>query len=305
MTALAPHKAQWSEKQTKLVPALLADRLPPGSIVWDPCAGIGVGFHDVMGPTAGWVTVGSEIEPEWAGWRPADPALLNPDGWPSELLLQAIDAPCAVGTVCADSTTIPERLHGVFDGSVTSYVFDNRMNDRFVGESDYKPGTRRCKACSGTGFTTDAESCAECEGTGKVERPPAVKTFDTPTGPVVRPDRMNYAAMLGRAPSPGSAAGMRGRAWRNLTMRLLHAQIAAVRVGGTIAIELKDALEDNGERVRSVQWFLGYVCGGGLGNVRLDVVHAMPAPGDRRGQNHAARIAHSQLIVLTRTEGML
>lgn len=308
MGALAPHRATWNAQQARHVPELLADHLPPGSIVWDPCAGIGVVFHDQMSRNGGWFTIGTEIEPEWAGWRPwqLEPEWLDPDGWPLGHLRQHVatfgtaiqPADRALGTFVANSTRIPERLAGFADGVVTSLVFDNRFADGYVGAADYQPGTRPCPRCKRNPALRPG--CETCGGTGRVERGPRTKRFTTPAGEVERPDRHNYAAMLGRTPTQGSTAALRGTQWRFQTTHLLAAMCVAVREGGTVAVEIKDALEDGG-RVWSLHWLLGAVQRMPL---MIDQVHAMRVPGQRRGDNRD-RVPYSQLVVMTRTRGML
>lgn len=266
---LRPHAAQWNGGQAHDVPRLLADLIPAGSLVWDPCAGIGVRFHDQMGVAAGWITLGTEIEPEWALWRPCRIAQ-DPDGWwtAHSLDLARFLGPRrgqpGLGTLCRDSTTYPDRLTGAMDAVVTSIAFDNRMNDRYVATADHAKGRTRLTV--------------------------------TPTGPVVVPDRFNYAAMLGRLPAPTNAAGARGSTWRALTHRLLVAMCRAVAINRPIAIELKDSDEDG--RSWDVDWLIRDATSGLP--LAIDRVHTLPVPGSRKGQNGQQRVGYSQLIVFRR-----
>ena len=308
---LAPHGAKWSKAHAEQVGAIAARHLPGGALVWDPFAGTGQRFHREMGPTWGWCTLGSELEPEWAGWNPCTLPLAA-DGWPEADAIADIRAQTGpvgypLGNVVADSSTIPGRFRQAFDGVVCSPTFDNRFADRYLGLGDYSP-TVKCPDCDGIFIDPEDRHlgvCDRCGGTGQVDRKrPATKMFQTPAGPVQRPDRYGYTAQLGRPLNPRNTGGYRGREWQRITTDVLRAAFAATRPGGRAYIEMKDALETRGTgdakretRVWSLDWLLGWLTGSGL-PVRIAEVHALDAAGMLNGENREQRVEVTQLIVV-------
>ena len=287
----APHGSQWSDPIVQAVIKLGQQYLPPGSLVWDPCAGTGKVFHDTIGPACGWRTFGSEIQERWANWTLYE-GLTADDGWPTQEALDNYGH--TVGTLTANSLALPARLHGAFDGGCVSWVFDNRQNDRYLGLNDYDPVPSRCRPCKGQ---PGNEACPKCHGAGTYQRPPGVATYQTPGGTVVRPKRMNYTALHGAPLHAENAAQYQGVQWQQLNTRLLDILITGVRSGGWIVMEMKDSEDD--ARNWNVHWLLQR-CTNADRPVRVAHVTDPKAPGNRHGQNWDKRIGHTQLIVLHR-----
>ena len=101
---MTPHPATFSSPILDAIDQLLGDAVR----VLDPFAGVG-GIHALR--ARGYLTVGVEIEPEWAAEHP--------------------------GTICADATDLP-LADGSFDAIATSPTYGNRMADTYAGD-----GTKR------------------------------------------------------------------------------------------------------------------------------------------------------------------
>lgn len=114
------HPAKFSDPIMEAITRTLKAVLPPGTLageplVLDPFAGTGR-IHRLQ--AEGYLTVGVELEPEWAEMHPA--------------------------TICGDSTRlfqlVREHVTGVVDAVVTSPCYGNRMADTYAGDAK---GSRR------------------------------------------------------------------------------------------------------------------------------------------------------------------
>lgn len=247
--------------------------------VLDPFAGVGR-IHDLPARIA--VTVGVEIEPEWAA--------------------------CRSGTIIGDATALPSDWSGRFDAVVTSPCYGNRM-------ADHHEARDACRECGGTGVKLNEESaCADapwcCPGCGRV---------DCVCGDLARllkkhnrecetcrwfmcsacggrgvTRRYTYRHVLGRMPSDGSAASMAwGHDYRQLHAKAWKEAHRVLRPGGLILVNVKNHLVDGREQ-RVVEFHIDAIDRAGFHVERVDSIRAR---GMRFGKNFGERVENEQIIV--------
>lgn len=118
--AVPRHPAKWLPRALEAAGVAVAELCQPpfpgrrGPLILDPFAGTGA-IHRLRDTVPGAVTVGLELEPEWAAAHP--------------------------GTIPGDVLAMPPEWSGQFDAVVSSCCYGNRMSDHHDARDDSRRNT--------------------------------------------------------------------------------------------------------------------------------------------------------------------
>lgn len=250
-------------------------------IVLDPFAGVG-GVHELADRLPGLVTVGVELEPEFAAVH--ERTIRGDSRDLPALLPQLRDAVAA-----AQGHPQHRYATDLFNIVVTSPAYGNRLADQYLGSDNEK-----CRKCMGRGWTlskgvehdTDdldnvdplfRDECGKCGGSGKSKS-----------------KRQGYAIAKGAKLSPGSGAALPfGPKYMDLHRTVFESVAKVTAPGRTLwLVNVSSFIRDH-LYVGTMEWWVGEVAR----HARVVDLRPVDTPRHGHGQNRDARVPAEHIII--------
>lgn len=253
-------------------------------VVLDPFAGVG-GVHTLADRLPGLVTVGIELEPEFAATHERTLCANS---------LRIADHLDDLRSIIANAQGAPQHRHAVdlFDIVVTSPAYGNRLADQYLGSDNEK-----CRKCMGRGWTLSKNADGEIPPDGDIDKVDPL--FRDECGKCggsgkAKSKRQGYAIAKGARLTEGSGAAVAfGQKYIDTHRGVFDAITPYTKPGGTLWVVNVSSFIKAESYVDVMEWWVTEMAS----RARIVGLLAVETPRHGHGQNRDARVPAEHIII--------